>query len=126
MMMAVGEVAEADAHVVVDGAGNGDGYADAQDGVADGGDVDVAVVQKDQAGGASPEQRKRREDWIGQVRAGEERGGGEQGDDGPPNEPQQAQQEEVEEQELLQEGPDGVGPVALGELDWSGRRVECL
>ena len=55
MMMAVGEVAEADAHIVIQRAGNGDGDGDAKDCVGYGRNIKVTVAQKNEAGGVAPE-----------------------------------------------------------------------
>ena len=56
-VFSVGQIAKADAHVVVNGTGYGNGDADAQDGVRQCGHVDVAIVQEDEAGCASPDER---------------------------------------------------------------------
>ena len=62
------EVAEADAHVVDEWSGDGDGERDAERGVRDGERDDVAVVKEEQAGDESPDECDGREDGVGQMR----------------------------------------------------------
>ena len=70
----VGQIAEADAHVVVYRPGNRHGHGDAEDGVGDHQRIDIAVAEKKQAGGKAPDECDRHEHGIGQVRRREERG----------------------------------------------------
>ena len=63
----IGEVAEADTHVADDWAGDGDGEADAEDGVGDRQRVEVAITQKELTGDESPEQGDGSEDGVGQM-----------------------------------------------------------
>ena len=54
-VVAVGEIAEAYPHVMVHGSGNCDGDGDAEDSVRQGEWIEVAVAEKDEAGGKAPE-----------------------------------------------------------------------
>lgn len=65
--MVVGQVAEADAHVMVYRSGDGDGDGNTHDGVRHGQWIEVAVLNEEQAGGETPDQGDRREQWIGQM-----------------------------------------------------------
>jgi hypothetical protein len=51
MVVAIGEVSEADAHVVVYRAGDGDSQCDAEDCVRHCYGIDVAIAKEDEAGG---------------------------------------------------------------------------
>ena len=73
LVFAIGEVTETDAHVVIQRARNGDGDGDSEDGVGDGGNVQVAVTQKNEAGGVTPEKGERGENRVGQVYKREKR-----------------------------------------------------
>jgi hypothetical protein len=44
LVFAIREIAEADAHVVIQRTGNGDGDGNAEDSVADGWDIEVAIA----------------------------------------------------------------------------------
>ena len=65
--MVVGQVAEADAHVMVYRSRNGDGDGDSHDGVRNGQWIEIAVLKKEQAGGKAPYQCDRCEQGIGQM-----------------------------------------------------------
>jgi hypothetical protein len=68
MRLVVAEITKAHAHVPHHRTGNGDGNADAKDGVRDGERIQVPVAKKNQAGGESPNECQRRQDRIGQMR----------------------------------------------------------
>lgn len=78
-MKAVGgrvpEVAEADAHVAADRAGNRDGDGDSEDGMHQAQGVEVAVAKEDHAGRESPDERDNGEERVGKVSDGEESAG---------------------------------------------------
>lgn len=71
----VSEIADADAHVVNDGRGNGDGNADAEDGVGDGEWPKVAITDKEEARREAEDQGDEGENGIGQMGDGEQHGG---------------------------------------------------
>ena len=70
----VAEVAEADAHVVMERVWHGHCHAESHDAVGDSEGVDVPVAQKQNAGDGSPDEGDGREDWIGQVSQREDDG----------------------------------------------------
>lgn len=122
---AVSQVAEAHAHVVGERTGQGDGEADAKDGVGERKGVQIAVVQEEQAGNEPPDQRHRGQDGAGHVGEREDGCGGERGERGPPRQkPQKTYQEDVLQEELLEERPEGISPVALEKGEWRGRGMQ--
>jgi hypothetical protein len=128
MVMAVGKVAEADAHVVTDGAGDGESYRDAKDGVGDGQGIEVTVAEEEEAGGESPEGGDGGEDGVGQVGEREEGGCREGGGEGVGKQAEETQEEEVLQEELLHAGPDGIADVEFDELQgaiWYVQGVEA-
>ena len=107
------EEAETDTHVVDEWWRDGDRESDAESGVRDGERNDVAVVEEEQAGEESPEQRDGREDGVGQMRRSEEHGCGERGEVRLRwDEDEKAAEEDVLQEDLLDEGPESVAPVA--------------
>ena len=71
MMMAgrtIGEIAESDSHAMVNRTRDGDGNADTEDDMHRGQGIDVAIPKEKQAGSGSPDQRRRCQDGIWQVR----------------------------------------------------------
>ena len=84
--------------------------------MGDGERDDVAVVEEEQAGDEAPDERDGREDGVGQMREGEERGGGERGEVRlRRDEDEKAAEEDVLQENLLDEGPERVAPVARDE-----------
>jgi hypothetical protein len=96
---------------------DGDRQRDAEGGVRDGKWNDVAVVEEEQAGEEAPKERDGREDGIGQVRGGEEHGGGERCDVRLRwDEDEEAAEEDVLQENLLDERPESIAPVARDEV----------
>ena len=108
MVGVVFEIAEADAHVVVDVVGDGDGEAHAEDAVGESERVEVAIAQEEQAGERAPDQGERDEHRIGDVGDGEEDGGEGDGGVAVHAEAEQAQQDVDLEDELLHQRPERV------------------
>ena len=111
----VGEVAQADAHVVIDRSGNGDGNRDPQDGVRNAKRIEIAIANKKEARGYAPDQSDRREDGIGQMRQSEDACRRKRRLRRPREDFQEAQEKEALQQELLNQGPDGVSEVGANE-----------
>jgi hypothetical protein len=68
----VKKVSAADAHVVRNGGGNGDGESDTKDGVDGSEEIEIAVAEEENAGCESPKKGKGCEDGVGEVGEGEE------------------------------------------------------
>ncbi len=107
------QVAESDAHVVVQGGWNGDGNGETEDGVGETQRVEIAVTQEQGAGGNSPDERCNHEHWVGNMGAGEEAGGDQDRQRRCAEDAEQAQQKIFLQNELLQEGPEDVAPDAV-------------
>ena len=70
-------------------------------------------------------ERDGREDGVGQMRGGEEQGGGERGDVWlRRDEDEKAPEEDVLQKDLLDEGPERVAPVARDEMRCVVQRVQ--
>jgi hypothetical protein len=110
------QVSEADAHVVIQWAGDGDGHADAEDGVGDGQRIEVAIAQKEKAGGETPHRCDGREDGVGQVGEREHGGGGDDGSGGGGEQAEESEEKDVLEEKLLHTGPDSIAPEDFDEL----------
>ena len=110
LVVAVSQVPETYAHVVVNGVGYRDGDTKAKDTVRDAENVEVAVLEKKKAGGGSPGQGGDGEKRIGDVGDGKEHGRGNDGGAPAREQTQESQEKEVLENELLQDGPDHVSP----------------
>src|SRR5579859_1322959 len=117
MRVSVAKIAETYAHVMQYGAGDGDGKRDAEDGMRQAQGIEVAIAKKDEAGGDAPDQGDRREDGIGQMREREEGGSCERGGGGCWEHARHAGKEETLHEELLDEGPQRIGPIGLKKQD---------
>jgi len=115
MGVAVSEVVQPDAHIMVYRRRNGDGERDSQNGVHDGQRIEIAIVEKEQAGGQSPKQGDGRENGAGQMGRGED----ERGDDGGElwvgKQSQETREKKALQQELLHECPEDVARIGLDE-----------
>jgi len=126
MMRVVLEVAEADAHVAMDAVRDGNRDAHAEDDVRQGQRIEVAVAEKEQAGQRSPHRRDRDEQWIGDVRGGEEHGGEKDGRRAAQAEAQQTQQNIDLQDELLHERPQRIAEQVRAERDDSVEGMQRL
>ena len=111
MGVAVGEVAQPDAHIVVHRRWNGDGERDSQDGVRQGQRIEIAIVEKEQAGGEAPKQGDGHENGAGQMGRGEDERGDEGGEFWVGKQAQDAREKKALNQELLHEGPEDVARI---------------
>ena len=104
----VAQVSQADAEVMMDGVGDADGEAEAEEALGEAEGVEVVVAAEECAGDRSPEQGGGGKWEIGQVRHSEQDSG--HGDGGvlAQEKAGQARHEIVVEQELLVEGPEDV------------------
>lgn len=83
----------------------------------DGQGVEVSVAKEEQACGQAEGEGDHSEDRAGQVRDGEDGCGGERGEAGAGQKTAETAEEEVLQEKLLDEGPEGVSPVAFEEGD---------
>ena len=67
----IGEIAEPDAHIVVDRTGDCDGDTDTEDGMGHGYGIDVSILKEEQAGGETPDQGHWCQEEAWQVRKSE-------------------------------------------------------
>jgi hypothetical protein len=88
--------------------------------------VEVSKVKEEQARGQSHDEGDAGEDGIGQVRDGEDGRRSQRGEMCAVDETAEAAKEEVLQQKLLDEGPEGVSPVAFEECDGAGHGVQRL
>ena len=115
MDVAVSEIAQPDAHVMVHRGWNRDGERDAQDGVRQGQGVEIAVAEKEQAGGESPKQCDGRENGAGHMGRGEDERSDGGGEFWIGKQAQETREKKALHQELLHEGPEDVARIGLNE-----------
>ena len=108
VMRPKGNVSQADAHVVIQLAGNGDGEGDPQYRMRYPQRKEVAVSEEDQAGDQAPQQRCRRKNRVRQMRQREHTYREGDGRRFAVHQTKQAQQKEALQEKLLHEGPDPV------------------
>jgi len=104
------DVAEADAHVAVDGVGDGHGEGHAEDAVGERERIEIPIAKEEPAGDGSPERRDHEQNRIGDVGEGEEDGGERDGGGWAQAEAEEAGEDVDLQDELLHEGPEGVSP----------------
>lgn len=118
------EVAEADAHVVVDVVGDGDGEAHAEGSVGEGERVEVAIAQEEEAGTGAPDEGKRHQDRIRDVGCGEENRCEGDGGSACHAEAEESKQDEDLQDELLHQRPERVAEDVNGDGERSVERVQ--
>lgn len=103
------QVSEADAHVVMEGVGDADGEAEAEESLDNAKHVEIPHAQEKRAGDCTPDDGGGGECKIRQMRGGKQDGGEAHGRDLARKESQEAGQEVVLQEELLVDGPENVG-----------------
>ena len=125
-MVMVLEVAEADAHVVMDVVGDGDREAHAEDAVRESQRVEVAIAQEEQAGDRTPNQGERDQNGVRDVGDGEEHGGERDGRSAAHPETKEAQQDVNLQDELLHQRPERVSRNVDDDGQGAVKRVHCV
>jgi len=92
--------------------------------VGDGQRVEIAEMEKEQAGHQAPDEGHGRQNGVRQVRKSEDTCRHDDCELPAGEKPQQARQEEILEQKLLRKGPDGIAPEALNEFNGTMRRAQ--
>jgi len=105
---AIVEIAQTNAHIVQHGCRDGDGHADAEDGVRHSQRPDVARLKEDKAGSQTPQQSQQRQNRIGQMRSGKDDGGCHRGHGCAGDQANQASEKITLQQKLLRQRPDSV------------------
>lgn len=126
VMAWVFDVAKADAHVVIDGIGDGDGQAHAEGSVGDGERVETAIAEVEEAGDQSPDEGDWHQHGIGDVGDGEQQSCEGDGGAAAHAQPQEAQENVDLQDELLHQGPDGVFKDVQGDGQGSVEVVEGM
>ena len=120
------EVAETDAHIVVNGSGDGDADSNSEDGVRQCDGKEISIAEKDQATGKSQNQRDGDKDGIGQVRDGEDERRKKRRGICVGQKAKEARQKDGLNKKLLCEGPEDVARIRFRELDGAARQAKSV
>lgn len=120
------QIAKADAHVVMNVVGDGDGETHAQDSVRESERVEVAIAQKESAGASTPDEGEPNQQWVGDVGDREEDGRESNGRGAAHAKADEPEQNVNLQNELLHQRPYRVAENVNGDRQRSVERVQGL